>query len=78
MVYQELKRSQVAPKEYVVTLETIETDEHNAPWSHQVNVVWDAGIIPDWDYWLKLYTENDEPHRIGEIIEVDPNHIDEM
>ncbi|MGL5877607.1 MAG: hypothetical protein ACRC2V_07495 [Xenococcaceae cyanobacterium] len=76
MVYQELKRSQVgrsqvATKEYVVVLLTTEADEYNAPTERTVNVVWDAGIIPDWVDWLKLYVQDEqEEYQIDEIIEV--------
>ena len=81
MVYQGLQRSQVGrsqsvtkSKEYVVVLLTTEVDEYGAPWERKVNVVWDAEIIPDWDYWLKLYVQDElEDYRIDKIIEVDPD-----
>lgn len=84
MVYQTIQRSQqersqaalkAQPKEYVVILLTTEVDsEYEAPFERIINVAWDAGIIPDWDYWLKLYIQDEEEdYRIDEIIEIDPD-----
>jgi hypothetical protein len=70
---------ELQPKEYFVTLVTTEVDEYGAPWEHKVNVVWDAGIIPDWDYWLLLYNQDEkEVYRIDKIIPVDPEAPFEM
>ncbi|MGL5807325.1 MAG: hypothetical protein ACRC11_18120 [Xenococcaceae cyanobacterium] len=69
----------VALKEYVVTVLTLETDEHGAPWERKMNVVWDAGITPDWDSWLASFNElEDEPYQIDKVKEVDPDALEEM
>lgn len=69
----------VALKEYVVTVLTLETDEYGAPWERKMNVVWDAGITPDWDSWLASFNElENEPYEIERIKEIDPNLEDEI
>jgi hypothetical protein len=45
----------ITPSEYAVTLLTHEVDEHGAGWERRVNVVWNAGVTPDWNSWLELY-----------------------
>jgi hypothetical protein len=72
-------RSQVLPKEYVVIVHTVDTDEHGAPWGRAINVVWDAGITPDWEDWMENFNSlEDEPYELKRVVEVDPSHVDEM
>lgn len=72
-------RSEVTPKEYVVTLLTVDTDEYGAPWERTMNVIWDMGVIPNWHDWLKAFNElESEPYSLFEVIEVDPTAKDEI
>jgi len=76
---QSIAKSVVAAKEYVVIVHTVDTDENGAPWGRAINVVWDAGVTPDWEDWIENFNSlEDEPYNLVEIVEVDSYHTDEM
>lgn len=76
---QSIAKTAVAAKEYVVIVHTVDTDEHGAPWGRAINVVWDAGVVPDWESWMENFNElEDEPYKLIEIVPIDPLAVDEM
>jgi len=40
-------------RDYAVTLLSTEVDEDGIPFERYVGVLWDEGVTPDWDEWLK-------------------------
>ena len=61
--------------EYLVTLETVETDEYGAPWERKVAVRFDGDV--NWDNWLEHFNHLEcEEYRIVSVQESTPDLIE--
>jgi len=47
------KSSWKTARDYAVTLLSIDTDEDGIPYERQVGVLWDEGVVPNWEEWLE-------------------------
>ena len=61
--------------EYLVTLETVETDEYGVPWERKVAVRFDGDV--NWDNWLENFNHLEcEEYRIVSVQETNPDLIE--